>query len=73
MPHPRKAPATVEEMFKEPHPGHHTICQTLRDIHEAVPDESTKEMVRLAFSMAKAMNDKLHYYKNKYEPERKHV
>lgn len=72
MPHPRKTPVSVEEINKDPHPGHHTICQTLRDIHSAIEDPALQEKVRLAFAMAKSMNDRLCYYRDKYEPERKH-
>jgi hypothetical protein len=93
MPHPKKYPVTEAEMeytsasLKEIEEtryfGHHTICQTMRDIYQMAkdPDLIIEEKLegimlksRLAMSMAKAMTDKLHEYKNKYEPDgSKHV
>ena len=88
MPHPRKYPVTEEEMQYPPasikymdetrYEGHHTICQTLRDIYHIAGDsemlsEEKLELIRvkarLATAMAKAMTSKLHEYKNKYEPD----
>lgn len=97
MPYPHREPVSEEEflyseepteaaMFREAHPGHKSVCQTLRDIYEimnayemgATREHSdiakrAKVKLRLAWAMMKAMNDRLHYYKNKYEPWRKHV
>jgi len=81
MPYKHRDPVSEEEflyseepteaaMFKEAHPGHHTVCQTLRDIYQMTNDEEARAKLRLAWAMMKAMNDKLHYYKNKYEPWR---
>jgi len=47
--------------------GHHTICQTIRDIYHMIDDPDVKLRLRLAMAMAKAMNDKLQYYKHKEE------
>jgi len=57
-------------MFKDEHPGHHSVCQTLREVYREVDNEDTKLKVRLAFAMAKRMHERLKYYKYKYEPER---
>ena len=88
MPHPKKYPVTEAEMEYPPaalkeieekrYAGHHTICQTMRDIYQMAkdPDLPIEEKLegimlksRLAMAMAKAMTDKLHEYKNKYEPD----
>lgn len=59
--------ATMNDMRRA---GHHTICQTLREIYHATQDPAVQEKCRLAVAMAKAMTERLHYYKNKYEPQR---
>ena len=57
MPYPRIDPATVEEMFKDSHPGHFSICQYLRDIHQGIEDESIREKVRYCWAWAKRMHN----------------
>ena len=81
MPYPKRDPVPEDEflyveepseaaMFKEAHPGHKSVCQTLRDVYAMTESDEAKTKLRLAWAMMKAMNDKLHYYKNKYEPWR---
>jgi hypothetical protein len=71
MPYPRHkpvseeemlTPATEEEMAFARYAGHHTICQTLRDIWAMSDNEEIKMKCRLAVAMAKAMHDKLKSY-----------
>ena len=68
MPYPRHNPVSEEEMLKPAseeemafsrYAGHHTICQTLRDIWAMTHDEEIKLKCRLAVAMAKAMHRKL--------------
>lgn len=85
MPHPRKYPVTEAEMEFPPagyhdmeetrYTGHHTICQTLREIYQITKDpdmldeekfETIRLKSRLAMSMGKSMLSALHDYKNKY-------
>ena len=66
MSYPRIKPATVEEMYRDCHPGHFSICQYLRDIHDLSQDEAVKEKVRYCWAWAKRMHTeikKLHYEK----------
>lgn len=80
MPYKRRQPVDEKEMEKEElstewemdrtrYLGHHTICQTLRDIYHMTDNEELKLKCRLAMSMAKAMNEKLKWYKEKYTNE----
>lgn len=62
-------PATEEEMAFSRYSGHHTICQTLREIWAKSWDEETKLKCRLAVSMAKAMVTKLKTYRDMVGPE----
>lgn len=73
MPYPRTKPYTEEEMFKEVHVGHHTICQTLRDIYVKTEDPETKEQLRLVFAFGKKMHTKLKEYRQRYDDEMKQV
>ena len=57
-------PATEEEMAFSRYAGHHTICQTLRDIWSQSSDEEVRLKCRLAVSMAKAMVVKLKTYRD---------
>ena len=77
MPYRRHKPVSEEEMLKPAtegemqfarYAGHHTICQTLREIW-AVSDDEVKLKCRLAVAMAKAMNDKLKAYRNIVDQE----
>jgi hypothetical protein len=66
MPYKRIKPATEEEMYRDCHPGHFSICQYLRDIHSGIESEDIKEKVRYCWAWAKRMHDeikKLHYEK----------
>ena len=55
-------PATDEEMVFSRYAGHHTICQTLRDIWALSDNDEIKLKCRLAVSMAKAMHHQLKSY-----------
>lgn len=75
MPYPRHTPVSEEEMLKPAteeemafarYAGHHTICQTLRDIWAATDNDEIKMKCRLAISMAKAMHKKLKEYNQKF-------
>jgi len=55
------------EMDRTRWKGHHTICQTLRDMYQMMDNEELRLKCRLAMAMAKAMNEKLKWYKNKEE------
>jgi hypothetical protein len=50
-------------MKKQRYKGHHTICQTLRDIYALTDNEEIKLKTRIAMSMAKSMHNKLKQYK----------
>lgn len=69
MPYPRTKPATVQEMFADNHPGHHTICQTLRELHNDTTDEATREKLRLVWAFAKKMHNRLKEYRKRYDDE----
>ena len=71
MPYPRTEPASEREMFAGEHPGHHTICQTLREIHREIPqdDEELKRKVRLVWAFAKKMHNRLKEYRKRYDDE----
>lgn len=63
MPYKRRKPVPEREMLKTRWEGHHTICQTLRDLYQMTDDEEIKEKLRLAMAMAKAMHQRLKAYK----------
>jgi hypothetical protein len=44
--------------------GHHTVCQTIREIYRMTEDPEIKMKCRLAMAMTKAMHEKLKEYKN---------
>lgn len=73
MPHPRKQPVPVHEMEETRYLGHHTICEKLREIYRATEDQEIRLNCRIGMAMAKAMLEKLHEYKNKYEPGSRNV
>jgi hypothetical protein len=56
-------PALLEDMDKKRYAGHHSICQTLRDIYHMTDNDDVKLKCRLAVSMAKAMHEQLKKYK----------
>lgn len=67
MSYKRRQPVSEKEMDKSRYDGHHTICQTLRDIYHASDDENIRIRCRMAMAMAKAMHRKLKDYKKKFE------
>lgn len=73
MGYPRTEPASEKEMLADPHPGHHTICQTLRDMYVKEEDEATKTQLRLVWAFAKKMHHKLKEYRKRYDDEMKNV
>lgn len=73
MPYKRREPVPEKEMDKERYEGHHTICQTLRDIYHLTDNEDIKLKCRLAMAMGKAMHEKLKYYKTMFSAEKDSV
>ena len=67
MPYKTRKPVSEDEMLKTRYLHHHTICSTLRNIYIKTTDDHIKEELRLAMSMAKAMQSKLKKYKAKEE------
>ncbi len=63
MPYQHREPVSEREMDKTRWDGHHSICQTLRDIYHMTDDCEVKLKCRLAMAMAKAMHEKLKEYK----------
>jgi hypothetical protein len=64
---PKREPAPLEEMDKTRWEGHHSICQTLRDIYHMTDDAGLKLKCREAMAMTKAMHEKLKQYKQMEE------
>jgi hypothetical protein len=60
---PKREPAPLQEMDKARWEGHHSICQTLRDIYHMTDDVQLKLKCREAMAMTKAMHLKLKQYK----------
>ena len=65
MSYRRREPVPEKAMLKDRYAGHHTICETLREIYQMSSDEDIKLKCRLAMSMAKAMQDRLKKYKKR--------
>ncbi len=65
MPYKKRQPVPESEMIKDRWKGHHTVCQTLRDIYAETQSDDIKMMCRLAMAMTKAMHERLKYYKAK--------
>ena len=71
MSYKRRQPVREKEMLKERWAGHHTVCETLREIYKLADGRETfdnneiKLKCRLAMAMAKAMQDRLKKYKKK--------
>ena len=63
MSYKRREPVSEEEMLKTKYLHHHTICSTLRNIYIKTTDDHIKLELRLAMSMAKAMQNRLKKYK----------
>ncbi len=86
MPYKRRLPVPEEEMLepagesdmrKQRWSGHHTLCQTLREIYALADtivshpgNADIRLKCRLAMAYSKAMNSRLQYYHDKYEPEK---
>jgi hypothetical protein len=68
-PVPELEMASIAEMERARYAGHHTICQTLRDIYGMIDNEEAKNKCRLAVAMAKAMHEKLKWYNQNYKPD----
>ena len=67
MPYKTRKPVSEDEMLKTRYLHHHTICATLRNIYIKTTDDDIKEDLRLAMSMAKAMQSRLKKYKAEKE------
>jgi hypothetical protein len=67
---PKREPAPESEMDKERWEGHHSICQTIRDIYHITDDGELKLKCRVAMAMTKAMHEKLKKYKQLREEKR---
>lgn len=65
MPYKRRKPVDEKEMLKTRWEGHHTICETLREIYALSDNEDVKLKSRLAMAMAKAMHEQLKRYRSK--------
>ena len=63
MPYSKVEPVDVSYMRKKKYHGHHTICETLREIYVLSRDEEIRFRCRIAMAMAKRMQDKLKEYK----------
>mgnify|MGYP007082026374 CR=1 FL=1 len=65
MPYPHREPVDRKEMDRSRYEGHHSICQTLRDIFHLTDDEEIKLKCRVGMAMAKAMQEQLKKYKER--------
>lgn len=63
MSYPKHQPVPEKTMDISNYEGHHSICQTLRDIYHMTDNEDIKLKCRIAVSMAKSMQKKLKWYK----------
>lgn len=59
----QRDPIDIHEMDKSRWEGHHSICQTLRDIYHLTDDSDIRLQARVAMAMTKAMHEKLKRYK----------
>ena len=50
MSYRRREPVPEKAMLKDRYAGHHTICETLREIYQMSSDEDIKLKCRLAMS-----------------------
>jgi hypothetical protein len=64
MPYRRHDPVPESMMDRSKYEGHHSICQTLRDIYHLTDDENIRLKCRIAMSMAKSMHKRLKHYKD---------
>jgi hypothetical protein len=60
----KREPIRESEMDITRWEGHHSICQTLRDIYHLTDNSELKMECRVAMAMTKAMHERLKYYKN---------
>lgn len=67
MPYKRRAPVSEGEMDLKRYDGHHSVCQTLRDIYHLTDNSEVKMKCRLAMAMTKAMHERLKEYKAIHE------
>lgn len=67
MPYKHHEPIDISEMDRTRYDGHHSICQTLRDIYHLTDNEDIKLKARVAMSMAKSMHNRLKKYKSEDE------
>lgn len=65
MPYKRYAPATEQDMDKRMK-GPNTICNILREMYHMTDDPEIRLKCRVAFSMGKAMCNKLTHYHEIY-------
>jgi hypothetical protein len=65
MPYKHRDPVPEKIMDETEYEGHHSICQFLRDIYHMTDNEEIKIKARVGVAMAKAMNEKLKWYKAK--------
>ena len=68
MGYKRHKPVPEKVMLNERYHGHHTICQTLRDIYlevgqDEIDVDKIRLQLRLSMAMAKSMHNKLKEYK----------
>lgn len=70
MPYKRHEPVNERVMDLSNYEGHHSICQTLRDIYHMTDDEDIKIKCRVAVAMAKSMQKKLKWYKENTETKK---
>jgi len=47
--------------------GHHSVCQTIRDIYHMIDNPQAKLKCRLAMNMTKKMHQRLKWYKQQEE------
>jgi len=65
MPYKKYPPVDEATMDRKRFEGHHSVCQTLRDIYHLTDDPEIKLKCRLAVAMTKAMHERLKWYKAK--------
>ena len=68
MPYKHRDPVPESEMDLSRYEGHHSICQTLRDIYHITDNADVRLKARLAMAMAKAMHMQLKRYKKLGNP-----
>ncbi len=66
MPYKRRVPVSESEMDITRWEGHHSVCQTIRDIYHLTDNIEVKMKCRLAMARTKSMHEKLKEYKAIY-------